>query len=94
MQGFLWLDIPSGSMSPPCLGFENTRIETHYIRQDSSGRVISPTQRPPNNYTQHSQETDIHALAGFETTIPPRGQQQTQDLKPRGHRDLHFDVST
>jgi hypothetical protein len=32
--------------------------ETH---QDSTGRVISPTQRPLHDNTQHSQETDIHA---------------------------------
>ena len=36
---------------------------------DPSGRVISPTQRPLPDNTQHSQQTDIHATGGFEPTI-------------------------
>jgi hypothetical protein len=32
--------------------------------------VSSPTQRPVPDNAQHSQETDIHALAGFKPTIP------------------------
>jgi len=32
--------------------------------------VISPTQGPLPDYTQHSQEKNIHTLGGFETTIP------------------------
>ena len=34
---------------------------THHSRQDSSGRVISPSQRPLPDNTQHSQQTNIHA---------------------------------
>jgi hypothetical protein len=37
---------------------------------DSSGRVISPTQRPLPDNTQHSQETDIHAAGGIRTRNP------------------------
>jgi hypothetical protein len=32
--------------------------------------MISPTQRPPPDNTQPSQEADIHAPAGFEPAIP------------------------
>jgi hypothetical protein len=40
-------------------------FETHHIRQDSSGRVTSPSQRRLPDFTQHSQETDIHAPRGI-----------------------------
>ena len=33
---------------------------THRSRQDSPGRVISPSHRPLPDNTQHSQQTDIH----------------------------------
>jgi hypothetical protein len=50
---------------------EASRSHTaHHTRQDSSGRVISPTQRPLYDNTQHSQEIEVHAPAGFEPTIP------------------------
>ena len=35
--------------------------QTYHTRYDSSGRMISPTQRPLPDNKQHSQETDIHA---------------------------------
>ena len=35
--------------------------QTHHTRYDSSGRVISQTQRPLSDNTQQSQETDIDA---------------------------------
>ena len=41
---------------------------THHNRWDCSGRVISSSQRPLPDKTQHSQRTDILAPAGFEPT--------------------------
>ena len=41
---------------------------THHSRYDSSGRMISPSQRPLPDNTQHSQQTSMPPL-GFETTI-------------------------
>jgi len=35
--------------------------QTRHIRHDSSGRVISPTQRPLPDNTQYSKETHSHA---------------------------------
>jgi hypothetical protein len=42
--------------------------------------VISPTQRPLPDNTKHSQETDIHAPAEFEPTIPANERRQTNSL--------------
>ena len=49
----------SGARLPYYLGFTITL-----------GRVISPTQRPVPNNTQHSQETSIHASGGIRTRNP------------------------
>jgi hypothetical protein len=46
------------------------RTQTHQTRQDSSGRVISRTQRPVPDNTQQTQETDSHAPVGFQPAIP------------------------
>ena len=40
---------------------------THHSRQDLSGCVISVSQRPLPDNTQHSQQTDIHAPSGIQT---------------------------
>jgi hypothetical protein len=45
----------------------------------SSGRVISPTQRPLPDNTQHLQETVTHP-AGFETAIPASERPKTHAL--------------
>jgi len=58
-------------------------IQTHH--KDSSGRATSPKQRPLPDSTQHSQETNIHALGGIWTRKPSN--RATAD--PRGHRDRH-----
>jgi hypothetical protein len=41
--------------------------ETHKIWQETSARVIGPSQRPLNDNTKEIQETDIHAPRGFRT---------------------------
>ena len=48
-----------------------SRTMTHHSRWDSSGRVISSSQRPLPDNTQHSQQTDIHAPGGIRTTGMP-----------------------
>jgi hypothetical protein len=45
----------------------HTHTTTHHIRKDSSGRVISSSQRLPDS-TQHSRETSMSSV-GFEPTI-------------------------
>jgi hypothetical protein len=51
--------------------------QTHHTRWDSSGRVISPSQRPLPDNTQHSQQTDIHASRW---AIPASDRPQTYAL--------------
>jgi len=45
---------------------------THHSRQDSSGRVINSSKRPLPDNTQHSQQTNIHALGGIRTHNPSK----------------------
>jgi len=51
------------------LEISRSHTTTHHSRQDSSGRVISSSQRPLPDNTQHSQQTNIHAPVRFELTI-------------------------
>ena len=54
-----------------------------------SGRLMSPTQRPLRDISQHSKETDVHGPAGFEPAIPASGKQAAVHklLRPHGHWD-------
>jgi hypothetical protein len=58
------------------------RLHNHtQARYDSSGQVISPSQRPLPDNTQHSQETNIPPPpAGFEPAIPASKRPQTYAL--------------
>jgi len=71
-QGLL---IVEASRSPP------------HIRSDSSGQVISPTQRPLPDNTQHSQERDILFPGRIEIRNPTKGTDEDLRLRPRGHWD-------
>jgi hypothetical protein len=52
-----------------------------------SGRVISPTQIPVPDNTQHSQQTDIHVPGGIRTRNPSKRAAADLRLRPRGHRN-------
>jgi hypothetical protein len=54
---------------------------THHSRQDCSGRVIGPSQRPLPDNTQHSQQTNFHAHSGIRTQNLSR--QAAVDLRLR-----------
>jgi hypothetical protein len=45
------------------------------------------SQRPLPDNTQHSQETDIHALVGIRTHNPSKRAAADPRLRPRGHWD-------
>ena len=60
---------------------------THHNRYDSSWRVISPTQRPLPDNTQHSQQTNIHASGGIRTHNLTKWAAADLLLRPRGHWD-------
>ena len=51
----------------PILDVCRSHTTTHHSRYDSSGRVISSSQRPLPDNTRHSQHTNIHAPGGIRT---------------------------
>jgi hypothetical protein len=69
-----------GLWPPHSRGFSRSHATTHHSRQDSSGRVISSSQKRLPDNTQHSQQTDIHAPGGF----------RTHDLSRRAAADLRL----
>jgi len=60
---------------------------THHSRYDSSGRVISSSQRSLPDNTQHSQQTNIHAHGGIRTHDLSRRAAADQRLRPCGKWD-------
>ena len=56
---------------------------TRHSRYDASGRVISPSQRPLPDNTQHSQQTNIPALGGIRTHNLSRRAAENLRLRPR-----------
>ena len=51
--------------------------------------MISPSQRPVPDNTQHSQQTNIHAPGGIRTHNLSRRAAKDLCLRPRGHWDWH-----
>ena len=64
---------------------------THHSRQDSSGRVISSSQRPLPDNTQHSQQINVHAPGGIRTHDLSRRAAVDLRLRPHDHWDRRFD---
>ena len=60
---------------------------THHSRWDSSGRVISSSQRPLPDNTQQSQQTNIHTPGGIRTHDLSTRAAADLRLRPRGHWD-------
>ena len=69
----------------PNAGHGLIMFEVPSCQYDSSGRVFSLLQRPLPDNTQHSQETDIHALGGIRTHNLNRRAAKDLRLRPRGH---------
>ena len=85
----LWLYFHSPVASFSLLVFEVSRSHTttRHSRQDSSGRVISSSQRPLPDNTQHLQQTDIHTPGGIPTHDLSKRAAENLRLRPRGHWD-------
>ena len=66
---------------------------THHSRQDSSGRVITSSQRPLPDNTQQLQQTDTDDSVGIRTHKPSRRAAAHLRLRPKGHQDLHLVVT-
>jgi hypothetical protein len=62
-------------------------IYTQHTRHKSSGRAISPTQRPPHDNTHHSQEANIHVPGGIRNRNPSNQAASDPRLRPRGYWD-------
>jgi len=60
---------------------------THHSRYDSSGRVISSSQRPLPDNTQHSQQKNLNALGGIRTHNLSRRAAADLRLRMRGRWD-------
>ena len=71
----------------PILDVSRSHTTTHHSRQDSSGRVISSSQRPLPDNTRHSQQTNIHAPGGIRTHDLSRRAAVDLRLRPRGYWD-------
>ena len=67
---------PQWARASSFMRFSTSDTTTHHSRQDSSGRVISPTQRPLPDNTQHSQQTSMPPV-GIEPTISAGERTQT-----------------
>ena len=103
LAGSLTCRLPRVMRSPParrsrkfshnCLMFGSSQMRflyhtaTHHSRQDSSGRVVSSSQRPLPDETQQSQQTDIHAPGGIRTHDLSRRGAVKLRRRPRGHWD-------
>ena len=66
---------------------------TYHSRHDCSGGVISSSQKPLPDNTQHSQQTNIHAPGGIRTHDLSRRAAADLRLRPRGHWDRHLRVN-
>ena len=78
---------PRGGHSHLTHEVSRSHTTTHNSRQDSSGRVISSSQRPIPDNTQHSQQTNIHAPGGMRTHNLNRRAAADQRLRPLDHWD-------
>ena len=73
----VWPNVGHGLL---ILEVSRSHTTTHHSWWDSSGRVISSSQRPLPDNTQHSQQTNIHDPGGI----------RTHDLSRRAAADLHL----
>ena len=80
---------PSGSGPPHYRGFKITP-QTHHTRHDSSGRVISPTQRPLPDNTQHVKQANTHVPGGIRTHNPSKTATTNPHIRSGGHWDRHI----
>ena len=70
---------PNASHGLLILEVSRSHTTTHHSQWDSSGRVISLSQRPLTDHTQHSQQTSMPPV-GFELTISAGERLQTYAL--------------
>ena len=84
-----WYNSPQWIRAPSLSRIQD-HIQTHHTRKDSSGRVISPTQRPLPDNTQHLQQADFHAPGGIQTHNSSKTATTNPHLRSGGHWDRHI----
>jgi hypothetical protein len=85
---FLWPCDPTRVMASSFVRFlDHTQRRITVGKKDFSGRVISSSQRPVPHNTQHSQQTNIHALGGIRTHDLSRRAAADLRLRPRSYWD-------
>ena len=88
---FFWRNSPQWARGYSFTRFlDHTHTPTRHSRKDSSGRVISSSQRPLPDNTQHSQQTDIHDSVRIWTHNLSRRVAAYLHLRQRGHWDRRF----
>jgi len=86
---------PNAGHGLPILEVSRSHTTTYHSLYDSSGRVISASQRPLPDNTQHSQQTDTHALGGIRNHNLSRRAAVDLRLRSRGHWDrpsIHYSL--
>ena len=89
---YFWSDNPPVGQGLLVHEVSSSHTTTHHSRQDSSGRVISSSQRPLPDNTQHPQQTNIHTSGGIRTHRLSRRAAADPRLRPRGHWDRRWYV--
>ena len=84
-----WCNSPQWARASSFTRFLRSHITTHHSRYDSSGRVISSSQKALPDNTQYSKETDIHAHGRIRTHDLSKRATVDLHLRPRGHWDRH-----
>lgn len=72
------------------LSRSHDQTQTHYIRQDSSGRVIGPTHRTLPDKPQHSQKKIIQTHGGIRARFPVMQTTADPELRMKGFWDRHW----
>jgi hypothetical protein len=85
-----WRDSPPVGQGLLIHEVSRSHATTHHSRYDSSGRMISSSQRPLPDNTQHSQQKNVHAPGGIRNQNLSRRAAADPRLRPRGHWDRPF----
>ena len=75
---------PNTGHDLPILEVCKSHTTTQHSGYDFSGRVITASQRPVPDNTQHSQQTDVHTLGGIRIHSLSRRSAVDLRLRPRG----------
>ena len=81
---------PFGGLLASSFEVSRSHKTTLHSRYDSSGQVISSSQRPLPDNTQHSQQTNVHAPSGIRTHNVSWRAAVDLRLRPLGYWDRHW----